>query len=301
VTRRPERVAFDAGGGIVLAGDAWGSPDGPPVLLLHGGGQTRHAWGGTAAALAGAGWRAIALDQRGHGDSTWAPDGDYRIDAFADDLRAVVAALPARPAVVGASLGGLATLVVEGETPGTLAAVVLVDIGPRTQPAGVERIVAFMRARPDGFATLDEAADAVAAYAPHRPRPRDPKGLEKNLRRTADGRWRWHWDPRLMDGEKRIDATRDPARLDTCARALRCPTLLVRGRLSDLLSEEDARHFLSLVPTARFADVSGAGHMVAGDRNDRFTRAVVDFLGGLPCPSTSPRRAASPRPARSRS
>lgn len=299
--RRAERVAFDVGGGIVLAGDARGPADGPPVLLLHGGGQTRHAWGGAAAALGAAGWRAIALDQRGHGDSSWAPDGDYRIDAFAGDLRAVVGTLSRPPAVVGASLGGLATLVVEGETPGTLAAVVLVDIGPRTQPAGVERIIGFMRARPDGFATLEEAADAVAAYAPHRPRPRDTAGLRKNLRQGRDGRWRWHWDPRLMSGDKRIEATRDPARLDACARALRCPTLLVRGRLSDLLSEEDARHFLDIVPAARFADVSGAGHMVAGDRNDRFTRAVVEFLGGTPCPSTSERRAASPRPARSRS
>jgi non-heme chloroperoxidase len=301
VTRRAERISFTVGEGVALVGDAWGPADGPPVVLLHGGGQTRHAWGGTAAALGDAGRRAMALDQRGHGDSSWAPDGDYRLDAFAADLRAVVAALGRPPAVVGASLGGLATLVVEGESPGSLAAAVLVDIGPRTQPAGVERIVAFMRAQPDGFATLDEAADAVASYTPHRPRPRDTAGLRKNLRQGPDGRWRWHWDPRFMDGDKRIATMRDPVRLDACARALRCPTLLVRGRLSDLLSEEDARHFLELVPTARFTDVSGAGHMVAGDRNDRFTRAVVDFLGGMPCPSTSAPRPASPRPARNRS
>ena len=301
MTRRAERVSFPVAEGLVLAGDAWGAADAPPVVLLHGGGQTRHAWGGTAAALADAGWRAIALDQRGHGDSSWAPAGDYRIDAFAADLRAVVEQLPRPPAVVGASLGGLATLIVEGETPGTLAAVVLVYIAPRTQPAGVERIVGFMRARPDGFATLDEAADAVAAYNHHRPRPRDTAGLKKNLRQGPDGRWRWHWDPQLMDGPKRIDASRDTVRLDACARALGCPTLLVRGRQSDLLSEEDARHFLAIAPAAQFTDVSGAGHMVAGDRNDRFTRAVVDFLGGAPCPSTSERRAASPRPARSRS
>ena len=183
MTRRAEPITFDVGGGIVLAGDAWGPADGPPVVLLHGGGQTRHAWGGTAAALGEGGWRAMALDQRGHGDSSWAPDGDYRIDAFAGDLRAVVAALAAS----ARSRRRVARRARDARRRGRGAGhrsprVVLVDIGPRTQPAGVERIIGFMRSRPDGFATLDEAADAVAAYTPHRPRPRDTGGLKKNLR-----------------------------------------------------------------------------------------------------------------------
>jgi non-heme chloroperoxidase len=248
-----------------------------------GGGQTRHAWGGTAGALAARGWYALALDLRGHGESDWARDGDYRLEAFVADLRAVAAALVHRPVVVGASLGGLAALVAEGEAEGPVAAaLVLVDIAPQVQPAGVDRIVAFMTAYPDGFGSLEEAAGAVASYVPHRPRPRDLSGLAKNLRRGADGRWRWHWDPRIMTGERRINATRDPLRLEGAARALRIPTLLVRGRTSDLVAEEDARAFLALVPQARYADVSGAGHMVAGDQNDPFTAAVVEFLAALP-------------------
>lgn len=272
-------VTFEGAESLLLAGDAHGDPGRPPVVLLHGGGQTRHAWGGTAAALAAAGWYALALDMRGHGDSDWAPDGDYSIPAFAADLRAVARRLERPPVVVGASLGGLAALLAEGEPPGDVAsAIVLVDVAPRMEAAGVDRIIAFMTGYPEGFATLDEAADAVAAYQPHRPRPRDTDGLRKNLRAGADGRWRWHWDARMMRGDRPPNALSSATRLEAAARALRVPTLLVRGRMSDVLSEEGARAFLALVPHARYADVSGAGHMVAGDRNDPFTAAVCDFL-----------------------
>ena len=272
-------VTFTGHADLPLIGDRWGHDDDPPVVLLHGGGQTRHAWGNTATALADDGWCAIALDLRGHGDSAWAPDGDYSVGTLAEDLRAVVQTIGRPPVVVGASLGGLTALVAEGETPGRFAAaLVLVDVAPRVERAGVERIVSFMTGRPDGFASLEEAADAVAAYTPHRPRPRDLSGLQKNLRRGADGRWRWHWDPRMMQGRGRPNATSDPERLEACARRIDVPTLLVRGGSSDLLSEDGARAFLALVPHARYADVTGAGHMVAGDRNDVFTDAVVDFL-----------------------
>jgi pimeloyl-ACP methyl ester carboxylesterase len=278
-SRAPRRMEFEVTHGLRLVGDAHGDPAAPPVVLLHGGGQTRHAWGGTAAALAACGWQALALDLRGHGESDWAADGDYSLDTLVADLRAVCGGWTRPAALVGASLGGLTALVAEGESKNALAAaLVLVDITPRVQAAGVDRIVGFMTARPDGFASVEEAADAVAAYLPHRPRPRDLAGLRRNLRRGDDGRYRWHWDPRLMSGPSRIDATRDPDRLERAARALRVPTMLVRGRMSELVAEEDARAFLALVPQARYVDVSGAGHMVAGDRNDPFTDAVVEFL-----------------------
>jgi non-heme chloroperoxidase len=275
-------IEFRGHGGLRLVGDAYGDPAHRPAVLLHGGGQTRHAWGGTAAVLAEQGWYAVALDTRGHGDSDWAADGDYGVDTLVADLHCVVQALGARPAVVGASLGGITALVAEGEAPSPISrAVVLVDIAPRVDKDGVHRIISFMTGRPEGFATVEEAADAVATYNPHRPRPTTSTGLQKNLRRGADGRYRWHWDPALMSG-KRSSATQDPERLETAARRLTVPTLLVRGRMSDLLSEAGARAFLDVVPHAQYADVSGAGHMVAGDRNDAFTRAVVDFLAGVP-------------------
>jgi pimeloyl-ACP methyl ester carboxylesterase len=271
-------VSFDVGP-LRIVGDAYGDPSAPPVVLLHGGGQTRHAWGGTAAALAAHGHHAIAIDLRGHGDSGWDRDADYRVEAFARDLCAVARQLPSRPAVVGASLGGLAALIAQGESVDPPAsAVVLVDIAPRVDPVGVGRIVQFMTGHPDGFATLEEAADAVAAYVPHRPRPRDLNGLRKNLRQGTDGRFRWHWDPRFMNGDRPPRASQNPERLEAAARALRVPTLLVRGRLSDVVNEDGARAFVAIVPHARYVDVSGAGHMVAGDQNDPFTQAVVSFL-----------------------
>ncbi len=265
-------------GGLKLAADVWGDAESPPVLLLHGGGQTRHAWGGPGEALAASGWRAIALDMRGHGDSDWAADGDYAIDAYVADLIAVVDGLDRPPAVVGASLGGLTTLLAAGEAGCRLAAVVLVDCAPRLEADGVARIIEFMRGGLDGFASLDEAADAIASYLPHRKRPDDLSGLAKNLRRRPDGRFRWHWDPRFVDGTRRPTASQQPDRLLRAAEQLRVPTMLVRGRMSDVVSEAGAAEFLEHAPQAEFVDVSGAGHMVAGDRNDAFTDAVAAFL-----------------------
>jgi pimeloyl-ACP methyl ester carboxylesterase len=277
-----EPVTFAGRDGVRLAGDARGDPRDRPVVLLHGGGQTRHAWGATASALARRGWYALSLDLRGHGDSAWAPDGDYSVDALVADLRCVVGRLHAPPAIVGASLGGITALLAEGEAAVPASrAIVLVDVAPRVERPGVDRILRFMRGKPEGFASLEEAADAVAAYNPHRPRPADTTGLRKNLRKGPDGRYRWHWDPAVIGGERRPNATQDPERMEAAARRLTVPVLLVRGRLSDLLSEEGARAFLALVPHAAYADVSDAGHMVAGDRNDAFTRAVVDFLAGV--------------------
>jgi len=277
-----QRVTYRTPDGIVLVGEAHGDPTAPPVVMLHGGGQTRYAWGGTAAALAAAGRHVVNMDLRGHGDSGWAPDGDYTLEAFVRDLIVVARELPHPPALVGASLGGLASLLTAGEfAPELVSALVLVDIAPRMDPVGVERIISFMKGNPDGFATLEEAADAIASYMPHRPRPRDVSGLQKNLRLGADGRWRWHWDPRFMSGERGPRA-RDPERLERAAQKLRIPVLLVRGRMSDIVSEEGARAFLATVPHAEFVDVSDAGHMVAGDRNDVFTDAVVRFLAGRP-------------------
>ena len=252
------------------------------MLLLHGGGQTRHSWAAVADRLAEAGYRAVAMDLRGHGESDWAADGDYSIGAFARDVEAMVGTLGRAPVVVGASLGGMAALVAEGEASVELSSgLVLVDIAPQIEPAGVDRIVSFMTAHTEGFASLDEAADAIAIYRPDRPRPADLRGLEKNLRQGPDGRWRWHWDPAFLAPDRGPSNRAHPARLDDAARRVRVPTLLVRGRRSDLLSEAGAQHFLALVPHARFVDVADAGHMVVGDRNDAFSNAVLGFVASV--------------------
>jgi pimeloyl-ACP methyl ester carboxylesterase len=272
-----------------LAADEAGDPGDPPVVLLHGGGQTRHSWGTTLGAVADRGWHAYAVDLRGHGESDWAPDGDYTLDAFAGDVVEISDAFDTPPVLVGASLGGIASLAAIGEHPEerVARALVLVDVAPRMEEQGRMRIGAFMMEHMDeGFASLDEVADAIQAYNPHRPRPSDLKGLQKNLRHADNGRWYWHWDPAFIGGRLGSpDETRssivDPERLGNAARALTIPTLLVRGRVSDLLSEEGAQELLEMAPHARLVDVAGAGHMVAGDRNDLFNDAVVQFLESL--------------------
>lgn len=280
-------MRFRTTAGVELAADAYGSAQKRAVVLIHGGGQTRHSWGGTAAALERRGWYSVAYDQRGHGNSQRPDDSDYSNRAFARDCvdvcNELANATGAPPVVVGASLGGLAGLLAEGElSPGCTSALVLVDITPRMERQGVDRIVGFMLERvEEGFVSLEEAADAVAAYQPHRPRPSDLSGLAKNLRLDEDGRWRWHWDPNLFLGPRPVGTGVQAQHYEDAARALTVPTMLVRGRRSDLVSEETAQHFLELQPAARFVDVSDAGHMVAGDRNDVFTDAVAGFLESL--------------------
>jgi non-heme chloroperoxidase len=262
---------------VELAAEVEGPWRGPAVVLLHGGGQTRHAWKGTGRILAAHGFLVVNVDQRGHGESDWAPDGDYSLDAYSDDLRTVAGELGRPVAFVGASLGGLASLLAAGEPPVLdCTALVLVDITPQIRQDGRARIGAFMRAHGEGFASVTEAADAVSRYLPHRPRPGDVSGLAKNLRLGDDGRYYWHWDPQLMTG--RLTESLAPGRLDRAAAAVTVPMLLVRGTESEIVSDVELAAFRAVAPAAEHVDVPTARHMVAGDQNDLFTSAVVDFL-----------------------
>ncbi len=221
------------------------------------------------------------------------PTAHYAFTDFAADAAAVAATLTQRsgqrPIAIGASLGGIASLLADGnaERAGQgpiFEAIVLVDITPRVNREGVAKIQGFMRERAaEGFADVADAADAVAAYLPHRARPRSHDGLKKNLRLHPDGRWRWHWDPRLLKGERSfaIDHRVLEAALIEAAKAITIPALLVRGGSSELVQEAHVREFLELVPHADYIDVADARHMVAGDSNDRFSSAVLDFVGKL--------------------
>lgn len=266
---------------VSIAGDSWGSPEGPLVLLMHGGGQTRHAWKGTGKLLGNAGYFAVAFDARGHGDSGWSPDGIYAADLNVEDLKCVVAALGhRRPVLVGASLGGRTSLGAVGEGHVDAAALILVDVAPRLEKEGVRNIDAFMKQKPEGFASLDEVAEAIGNYQPNRERPRKLDGLARNVRLGPDGRYRWHWDPAFLSSK--FDPDYDPERrekqLEASAAALTLPTLLVRGGLSDVLSEAGAQAFLKLCPHSEYVNITNAAHMVAGDRNDAFSSAVIEFL-----------------------
>jgi pimeloyl-ACP methyl ester carboxylesterase len=265
--------------GLELCADVGGDPAKPSVILLHGGGQTRHSWGRAARALVQSGHHVLAMDLRGHGDSGWAADGDYSINAFVYDLKAVIGTLEQPPVLVGASLGGATALLCVGESAEPLAsALVLVDVVPRMSSDGIKHIGDFMQGNLDGFATLDDAADAVTRYLPNRKRPSSSEGLLKNLRLTPDGRYYWHWDPQFQVGKSRGRPQEMFDRMEQAARHIKIPTLLVRGKESEVVSPEGAQLLLDLIPHAQQVDVAGAGHMVAGDKNDAFNSAIEAFL-----------------------
>ncbi|WP_156434422.1 alpha/beta hydrolase [Mycobacterium sp. IS-1590] len=284
MTMTPDVFRVPGTGGVTIVAERIGDPTAPPVVFLHGGGQTRRSWGRAAAAVAARGWQAVTVDFRGHGESDWSADGDYRVTAFAGDVLEVLRRLPDRPVIVGASLGGFTAMLLAGElAPGTVRAIVLVDIVPDMNPSGASRIHDFMAEKmASGFASLDEVADMIQQYNPHRPRPADLNGLKTNLRQR-DGRWYWHWDPKFIDGTAALppievtEVDRMHAAVDTILRN-DVPMLLVRGQMSDLVTEQCAREFLGRFPDVEFVDVGGAGHMVAGDRNDLFAEAVVNFV-----------------------
>ncbi len=284
MTTAPEPFTIEGADGTRIVADRLGDPRAPAVVFLHGGGQTRRSWSRAAAAVAERGWQAVTVDLRGHGESDWSDDGDYRLISFAGDVQELLRRLPPQPVLVGASLGGFTTMLLAGEiSPGIARAVVLVDIVPNMDPSGATRVHNFMADRvKSGFESLDEVADMIAEYNPHRPRPTDLDGLRTNLRRRGD-RWYWHWDPKFISDTASLPPSEvaDVDRMYAAVEAILAdgiPMLLVRGQMSDLVSQERADEFLVRFGQVEFVDVCGAGHMVAGDRNDVFADAVVDFL-----------------------
>lgn len=273
-------VTFRGVDDLSLVGDEWNvdaSTDRPVVLLLHGGGQNRHSWKNTGQILADQGLRVIALDSRGHGDSDRSPSANYSVEALSGDVVQALYQLGRPVVLVGASMGGLTGILAAHEAgPDLVTKLVLVDVVPRFEKSGSARIRDFMFNHVHGFDSLEQAADAVADYLPHRTKPRSPEGLKKNLR-LRDGRWYWHWDPAFLtkpedDPFMRVD------KLERAAMNLTIPILLIRGKLSDVVSAEGVQDFLEKVPAAEFAELSEAGHTAAGDDNDAFTEVVVEFV-----------------------
>lgn len=276
MTRNMQNIVVVSRDGVRLVGDRGGDAGAPAVVLLHGGGQTRHSWSLAAQALLAGGFQVINYDARGHGESDWSPDAAYGLADRSDDLAAVVSGLEVPFVLVGASLGGATSIVAidRGLRP---AGLVLVDIVPEPDPRGIDRIVSFMRGHPEGFATIDEAVEAVAAYNPRRRTSPDNSGMMKNLRQGEDGRLRWHWDPRILEQAPEHHHGVVQRAAQGLATLPGLPVLLVRGLSSDVVSDAGVEAFRNLLPRLETVDVAGAGHMVAGDRNDAFNEAVVVF------------------------
>jgi pimeloyl-ACP methyl ester carboxylesterase len=255
----------------------------PTLIFTHGFGQNRLSWRASARSLSALGFNCLCLDARGHGDSDWSEGGAYELDDFVWDLSKLAQHLTAqtgrKPILIGASMGGLVGMLAECEAPGTFGAIVLVDVTPRWENAGVSRIFEFMRAYPDGFADIHAASAAVSAYMPHR-ESQDPERLRGHLRAGADSRLRWHWDPSLLEHIPKA-SERYQARLEAAASAVKCPLLLLSGGKSDVVSSRTIQHFLSLVPHATHQQITDATHLIVGDRNDVFCQAIHAYLTQL--------------------
>jgi pimeloyl-ACP methyl ester carboxylesterase len=282
----PQTVRFHGVDGLVLVADEWNhgaataaTSDGAlaSILMLHGGGQNRFSWKNTGQILADAGFHVVALDSRGHGDSDRSPDATYTVDALCADVLQVLDQIGRPVILIGASMGGMTGLLVaDAAGPEKVTKLVLVDVVPRYEKDGSARIRDFMFSHVHGFESLDEAANAVAAYLPHRTKPRSPEGLKKNLRHR-DGRWYWHWDPKFLTAPADNAFVREE-KLERAAIDLTIPILLIRGKLSDVVSMEGVRDFLEKVPRTEFVELSDAGHTAAGDDNDAFSEVVVQFV-----------------------
>lgn len=282
---------------LSLMTETWHAQGQPSLLFAHGFGQTRGAWTAAASALAAEGCRCVTFDSRGHGDSDRVAGGEYHMDQFADDVLRLAAAQPQPPILVGASMGGLLGLVLAGEVqPAPFRALVLVDITPRWETAGVERILGFMQAHPDGFASYAEAAERIAGYMPQRKERKSEQQLRPLFREGADGRLRWHWDPALLAGDLVQESERHQPRLQAATANITVPVLLLSGGRSDVVSRDTVAEFLHLLPHARHVELPEATHMVAGDANDAFTREVMDFVQSLDSlPNNRPRAGSAQR------
>ena len=277
--RKLTLMKFKVSSGLNIQATALGNPDDPLVILLHGGGQTRHAWGGTAGKLSQAGFYAVAIDLRGHGDSDWSEDGDYAIESYKEDLKNIINQLGKSASLIGASLGGMVSLCTAGdrECSDLCNALVMVDIGIYPNEEGSNEILKFMSSGSKGFGSLEEASDSIASYLPHREKPKDVSGLKKNLRLKEDGRYYWHWDPRFI--ESRTGNKNDyKLRQKIYAESVNIPTLLIRGALSNVVTQDEVDEFLETIKHAEFIEIDRAAHMIAGDRNDIFANAAISFL-----------------------
>jgi pimeloyl-ACP methyl ester carboxylesterase len=265
--------------GLKLAATAMGKEDRAPILFLHGLGQTRQAWDLTMGIVARSGWRTYSIDLRGHGESEWDPKGDYTIDPLCRDCIEFVESLPATPVIVGASLGGIISLLNEASiTKGFSRGLILVDVTPQMNQLGVERIKNFMRSGLDGFSSLEEAAAAIAQYIPSRKPSLNTNGLRKVLR-EKNGRWYWHWDPLLLSDTRNHEVDVDiPKKLEGALEKVDVPVMLVRGLLSDVVDDSSVADFIKRKPSAKLINIPDASHMIAGDKNDVFTASVMEFL-----------------------
>ena len=259
----------------------WGEPSNPPMLLLHGFAQTCHAWDFVALSFSNR-FRVIALDQRGHGDSDWSPNGDYSPETQQSDIHAIVEALDLNEFVLmGLSMGGVNSFTYAANHRERVRALVIVDAAPETQTGGTDNIRTFVQ-QEDELDSLDDFVERVRKYNPRRAVEQIRGSIRHNLKELPSGKWTWKYDKLLRSPERRMG--RDPEtvqRLWGYAESLKCPTLVVRGGASDVIAQDTADGLRSRIPNSRLATVENAGHLVMGDNPAGFERVVTAFFDEL--------------------
>lgn len=259
----------------------WGSAANPPMLLLHGFAQTCHSWDFVALGFSDD-YRVIVLDQRGHGDSDWAADGDYSPETQQNDISAVVSEIGLEDfTLMGLSMGGRNSFTYAANNPDRVRALVIVDAGPQNMQQGTQNIRNFVQ-QDDELDSVDAFVERVLKYNPRRPPEQIRGSIMHNLKQLPNGKWTWKYDKRLRRPGRRMGS--DPEtekRLWGYLEALQCPTLLVRGGASDIIAMDTADKMHAVIPNSQLATIEGAGHLVMGDSPAGFQRAVSEFLAGL--------------------
>ncbi len=263
------------------------STEGVPMVLLHGHGNEAHLWDDFVLCVAPH-YRVIAVDQRGHGDSDWDPEGRYDIDSMADDLEAITDALGIdRFVLIGFSMGGRVSMTFGGRHPERLAGLVLVDIGPEVDPRGTSRIGSEMAEhREPVFASIEEYAQMLSLNYPAGQRDALLRMARHGLRQRDDGRYELKMDPLLRgarpssEDAQSAEATTEKEAWSALAR-ITCPTLVVRGAASDILSPDTADKMVDeVLQNGQLAIVPQAAHSVATDNPKGFEEAVAEFVLG---------------------
>ena len=259
----------------------WGNPGNPPMLLLHGFAQTCHSWDFVALGFSD-NYRVIVLDQRGHGDSDWASDGDYSPETQQKDISGIVNELGLENFVLmGLSMGGRNSFTYAANNSGKVKALVVVDAAPQNMQQGTQNIRSFVQ-QDDELDSVDAFVERVLQYNPRRD-PQQVRGsIMHNIKELPSGKWTWKYDRALRRPGRRMGS--DPEtekRLWGYLETLQCPTLLVRGGGSDIVAMDTADRMHQAIPNSHLATIDGAGHLVMGDSPSGFQSAVTDFLASL--------------------
>ncbi|MBI4202505.1 MAG: alpha/beta hydrolase [Chloroflexi bacterium] len=256
----------------------WGNDGKLPMLLLHGRTNSAHTWDFTALAFHDS-FHVIALDQRGHGESDWSPNGDYSLNAHVPDIHAFVQALGLRSIhLVGHSMGGRNSLVYASQHPERVKALVLVDVGPQTERSEAGNFRGW-RHLPEETESFEEFVRTAHELNPRRTLEQLRGSLAHQLRRFPNGKWSWKWDPALREADT---SGWSNERLWECVSRLRCPTMMVRGGESGLISDATVQRMTQMIPGMKAVVVPGAGHQVAGDRPALFHQSLREFFSAIP-------------------